>query len=172
MVLICFRINGRIFNNILFKRFLIMNSTNKKIVEASYRALLGQTVVENGSSGWCLRVLRQVVQDALRITHDEFYSRFLILKASDTDPETPYARDLQVSLRALGYQVSEEDYVPGDLFFSWKPFPYGHAGIVLTKDYVLENSSGARSIARNGFLCVSSIEEIKKIMPVEFFRLP
>jgi len=150
----------------------MVNSTNKKIVEASYRALLGQTLVENSSSGWCLRVVRQIVQDALRIGHDDFYARFLKVKASETDPNVPYARDIQVSLRSLGYSVSEENIMPGDLFFSWKPMPYGHTGIVLTTDYVLENSSGSRAVARNGFLCVSKLEDIKKVMPLEFFRIP
>lgn len=146
--------------------------TNSKIIESSYKALSGQLRVENTSGGWCLRVVRQIVQDALHITHHEFYERFLTIKASNTDPNIPYARDVQVSLRHLGYSVSESDIMPGDLFFSWKPMPYGHVGIVLSSDYVLENSSGSRAVTRNGFLCVSRLEDVKKTMPLEFFRIP
>jgi hypothetical protein len=150
----------------------MQKSTNQKIVESSYKALLGQTIVENGSSGWCLRVTRQIIQDALRISHGEFYSRFLTMKASETDPNVPYARDIQISLRSLGYTVNETDVIPGDLFFSWKPMPYGHVGIVLAPEYVLENSTGSRAVARNGFLCVSRLDDVKRVMPVEFFRIP
>lgn len=149
-----------------------MMTTNDKIVESAYRALLGQLKVENSSGGWCLRVTRQIVQDALGINHDEFYHRFLTVKASGTDAVVPYARDVQVSLRGLGYQVSDVGVLPGDLFFSWKPMPYGHVGVVLSDGYVLENFAGSRAVARNRFLCVSKLDDVRKSMPLEFFRLP
>jgi hypothetical protein len=148
------------------------DSTNKKIVETSYKALLGHVAVENSSSGWCLRVVRQIVQEALGINSNEFYAKFFSIKAHKTDPNFIYSRDIQVSLRSLGYEVPENEIIPGDLFFSWKPMPYGHVGIVLSSDYVLENTSGARAVARNGFLCVSRLDDVKKIMPIEFYRLP
>lgn len=147
-------------------------STNDKIVESAYKALTGHLRVENTSGGWCLRVVRQIVQDALGIGSDAFYERFLSLKASSTDPNVPCARDIQVSLRRLRYSVNESDIIPGDLFFSWKPMPYGHVGIVLSSGFVLENSPGFRAVTRNGFLCVSRLEDVKKTMPLEFFRIP
>jgi hypothetical protein len=149
-----------------------MTETNKKIVESAYKAMFGQLAVENSAGGWCLRVTRQIIQDALKIDHAEFYKRYMQHKASGTDPNVPFARDVQLSLRNLGYGVSESDILPGDLFFSWKPMPWGHVGIVLNSEYAIENLSGNRPIARNKFLCVSRIEDIKKTMPLEFFRLP
>jgi hypothetical protein len=150
----------------------MLNSTNSKIVESSYRALSGQLMVENTSGGWCLRVVRQIVQDALKINQSEFYERFLTIRASGNNFDTPCARDIQLSLRGLGYSVSEDEVIPGDLFFSWKPMPYGHVGIVLSTDYVLDNSSAQNCVSRNGFLCVRRIEDVGKVMPLEFFRIP
>lgn len=147
-------------------------TSNQKILASAYKAMLGQITVENSASGWCLRVTRQIVQDALDIDHTEFYKRYMHKKAQNTDPVIPYARDVQVSLRDLGYQISKEDIQPGDIFCSWKPMPYGHIGIVLDSEHALENSSGVRFVARRGFLGVSKLEDIEKVMPLEFFRLP
>lgn len=149
-----------------------MTDTNKKIVEAAYRAMFGQFPVENSSGGWCLRVTRQIVQEALGIDHAEFYKRYMPEKAEGTDPNVPYARDVQLSLRNLGYGVKEEDILPGDIFCSWRPLPYGHIGIVLSKEHVLENIASSRVVASNRFLGVSRIDSIKKRVPLEFFRLP
>lgn len=146
--------------------------TNQKIVESAYQAMFGTLRVENSSGGWCLRVVRQVVQHALDINHAEFYRRYMIQKASGTHPDIPSARDVQVSLRALGYSIPESDIQPGDLFFSWKPMPDGHVGIMLNSEYALENTSSRRPVARNGFLGVSRLVDLKEVYPMEYFRLP
>jgi hypothetical protein len=147
-------------------------TTNDKIINSAYKAMLGSLPVENSAGGWCLRVVRQIVQDALEINHSQFYSRFMTVKAEGTNPGIPSARDVQLSLRTLGYGVPEEEIAPGDLFFSWKPMPDGHVGIMISRDHALENTSSSRPIARNRFLGVSALDRLRKDFPLEFFRLP
>lgn len=144
-----------------------MSDINTKILESSLKAWGGQIAVENSSGGWCLRVVRQIIQDALGIDHAEFYRRYMTHQAVGTDPAIPYARDVQYSLRQQGLAVKVAK--AGDIGCSWRPMPYGHIWIYISPSIVLENLDGSRPFAKRGYLGLTHVNDLK--IPIEIFRL-
>lgn len=143
-------------------------TNNERITLSAIKAVTGDLRVSNDRSGICLKVVREIVQDALDMSYDDFYSRFLIQKADGTDPLEPYARDVQLSLRLLGKGVKEP--MAGDLGFSWKPLPWGHVWVYITPNYIVENiNTNRKSVIRRGFISVTDVRTIN--MPIEVFRL-
>jgi hypothetical protein len=144
-----------------------MKTNNDRILASALKAWGGQLEVENSSGGWCLRVVRQIVQDALDIGHEEFYRRYMTHKAPGTARDIPYARDVQYSLRVQGLRVENPE--PGDIGCSWRPMPYGHIWVYITPTIILENLDGDRPFAKRGYLGLTHISDFKN--PIEVFRL-
>ena len=140
---------------------------NQRILESALKAWGGQLQVENSSGGWCLRVVRQVIQDALGIDHAEFYRRYMTHKAIGTDRQVPFARDVQLSMRMQKLGVTEP--IAGDIGCSWKPMPWGHIWIYMSPTIILENTDSNRPFVKRGFLGLTSTTDFT--LPVEVFRL-
>ena len=143
---------------------------NKAISFTAFQVLSGKLVVD-ARPYYCLSTVRGVIEAAMGWCWGEFYKRYLITKADGTDPNEPAARDMQKSLRQLGYDVKPEDRQAGDIITNWKlAYPYGHIAILLTKDLILENSPTHRPGAyRNGELSITPYSAFPE--PVELFRL-
>ena len=139
-------------------------SVNDRIVESGYRVLRGELTVPR-SAGLCLQMVRLVVEDACDLAPYGFYRwRTHVVERAATDDDSPWARDMERSLKAAGMAVAEptpnpktrEDrYVsmmhlasvaePGDLLFRWDVAQtragtwIGHVGILMPGNLVLEN---------------------------------
>ena len=102
--------------------------------------------------GYCLKVVRQIVEDGLDLAPGEFYHRWIYpnfkLKPGETPEDIkPYwARGAERALREAGLAVhSVKDAEPGDLVFSWRSsYPYGHVGVLLDGKLILENTYARR----------------------------
>jgi len=111
--------------------------------------------------GRCLAFVRVVVQEALGITYNQFYSYKRMVERLTPDTE-PWARDMERGLKAAGMEVPLERYgpegdpsryvvldesrlEPGDILFRWdtarnKWGDYvGHVGIYLGNGLLIEN---------------------------------
>lgn len=108
---------------------------NLLIVMAATMAFNGRIV--EPTPNYCLRLVREIVEHALDMEPYEFYERYWTHRVEENTTIEPWARDLERSLRAAGYAV----YTPmaGDLVFNYRVgLPYGHAGIMLTDNLVLD----------------------------------
>lgn len=132
-------------------------TSSEKIVRSASKALSGELQLP-ASSGYCLRLVRLVVEHALNI---DFYGTYLTHKVERAagDDHDPWARDLERSMRLSGLAVLEpqpnqryigmralkEHAMPGDLLFRHDVAPtragtnVGHVGILLHNGLVLEN---------------------------------
>lgn len=132
-------------------------TTNDRIVRSAEKALAGEIQLPV-ATGYCLRLVRVVVEHALQI---DFYGTFLThrVERAAGDDNDPWARDLERSLRESGHAVILPDdrqrYIgnrvmrelarPGDLMFRHDVAPtragtnVGHVGILLANGLVLEN---------------------------------
>ena len=130
---------------------------NDRIVRSAEKALAGELQIPV-ATGYCLRLVRVIVENALGI---DFYGTFLTHRVdrAATDDTDPWARDLERSLRESGHAVILPDdrqrYIgnralrefarPGDLLFRHDVAPtkagtnVGHVGILLAHGLVLEN---------------------------------
>lgn len=130
------------------------------VVESAYKVLRGELAAPQ-ESGYCLTLVRLIIQDAYNLTYDEFY-------AHRTDPvprpnlSTPWARDMERSFRAQGMAVpipvtwgpnGDSRYIdtndkrlkPGDLLFrsdtatNSAGMDVGHVAVLMPGKLVLEN---------------------------------
>ena len=140
---------------------------NQAIVESGYRVLQGRLATPD-SSGLCLALTRVVVEDALFDGKWRFYEwrTHLVerLPNAPKDAMGPVARDMERSLREAGMAVAVprkarhlqpdemQDLQPGDILFRWdaarwkwgaEPAFYGHVGILMPGELVLENINPA-----------------------------
>jgi hypothetical protein len=139
---------------------------NAAVVESAYKVLRAELQVPD-QAGFCLKLVRLVVEDAYGMRSHEWYKwRTHPVERAPGDDDSPWARDMERSLRLAGMAVAlppenvqkpEDRYVstlhlasvcePGDLLFRWdvartKQGTFvGHVGILMPGGMVLENVS-------------------------------
>lgn len=118
-------------------------ANNRAIVRSAWKAARGELHVET-RAGYCLRTVRQIVQDALAIDHGEFYSRYRITVTTAapkrTLADTPWAADVERTMKIKGYHLPPAYLRQGDIVFNHTAAaPVGHVGIMLDDHTVLEN---------------------------------
>ena len=166
-----------------------MVSSNELVVDSAYKVLRGEMTVPT-EAGYCLQLVRLVVEDAFDMHSHEWYNWLTYpVERAPGDDRSPWARDMERSLNAAGMSIAaptsapktiEDRYVPmvelasvtqpGDLLFRWDVAKtkagtfIGHVGVLLPGGMVLENvSPGSRpnSFRRN----VTSLTPLK-LFPV------
>ena len=153
---------------------------NERIREAAYRVLRGTLKVEK-RPGYCLKLVRQIVEDALDMAPGDFYRVFVYphfhLNPGETyeDIKPYWARGAERALREQGFMVHIDQAKPGDLVFSYRVSrPYGHVGILLDGKMVLENTTARRGWNRNdmGAIRYTPMREWGPITTVARLRMP
>ncbi len=125
-------------------------TANQKIAQSALLAAQGRMPSVALDPGWCLRVVRLIVEHALFENRYEMYSRWLVAGTTarpGTDAErvraaraNPFASDFEASMKQLGLTVPMFEREPGDLVFNHKlASPYGHVAVLMTRDLALEN---------------------------------
>lgn len=156
---------------------------NARIVRLCSRYLTGDSslieAIFCAKPGYCLRVLRQIIQLAFDIDYDEFQARYRT-HISDGNPDpvnNTIARDVQRSLRMQRLNVARSELLPGDLYFNHQlGAPDGHCGIIysVAGDVVtlIENTGGGRGLVIFGYNHHSLLSMQPYAEAMEFFRLP
>lgn len=123
---------------------------NERITRAAWSAAaLGMPGLPDGP-GFCLQAVRVIVEAALKLESREMYTRWLIAgttRRGGTDRERlaaakldPWASDFEASVKRLGWGVPFSERQAGDLLFDHNAAPpYGHVGILLDRDTLLES---------------------------------
>lgn len=158
------------------------DSPRMQIVAAAWRAIRGDYPVVRHRSGLCLRLVREIVENAMGWRSHDLYRRHVTTWTQPPGyPRTlgHWAVDAEVSLAALGWSVPANQAEPGDLIFwdnlapvspaQWKRWwptePYrplfmGHVAIVIAPRVLLENIAPdrrPRRFANWDFLVVSPL---------------
>lgn len=137
---------------------------NEKIVRAAWEILrMGKY---SNVSGWCLALVRVVIERALDIT---LYGDYVSERVESTHANRSWwARDAERSLRNLGMAVHLKDTQPGDLLFKYdsarnKDGDYvGHVGLLISPGVIFENinpSYRPKAYIRKGALSLSPLED-------------
>jgi hypothetical protein len=162
-------------------------TNNERITRASYALVRGTSpVTAPRVGGFCLQLVRLVIEDAMRWPSHEFYRRHLThrVERAAGDDTDPWARDVERTMRMQGHAIavpaSGNRYVtkeeiatfaePGDILYRWDTARtpagtfVGHVGILLHGDLVLENVNPAfrkRSLhnSHNRTLTLTGIED-------------
>jgi hypothetical protein len=118
-------------------------ANNRAIVSSAWKAARGELDVET-RAGYCLRTVRQIVQDALGINHQEFYDRYRITVTTASENRglnsTPWAADVERTMKIRNYHLPLVYLRQGDIVFNHDAAaPIGHVGIMLDDNTVLEN---------------------------------
>ncbi len=124
--------------------------TNQKIVASAWSAAAGTLKGVPHDPGLCLAIVRVVVEHALGMASHEMYARWLVAGTTHREGDdrarlaaaklSPWAADLEASVKRLGWAVRLGDRLPGDLVFDHAAAaPYGHVGVLLDHSTVLEN---------------------------------
>lgn len=138
------------------------------IASAASKVIAGELNVET-SPWYCLKVTRQIVEHAYGWTPGEFYQHYWREKVEENTTDEPWARDLERSLRNMGYAVPTLE--PGYLIFDYtKAKPWGHVAVMLTSELLLENTPAPRGFRGRGALRVTHIREWGE--PTTIIRLP
>jgi hypothetical protein len=163
---------------------------NERIVESAYKLMRGDL---NGPAdpGFCLQMVRLVVEDAFQLPSHGWYKWLTHrVERAAGDDTSPWARDMERSMRAGGFAAvgpSEGNrYVvrgqlaaacePGDLLFRWDVAKtkagtfVGHVGVLLPGQLVLENinpASRACSLVR-GSTAVTPLSMFPVTLAVRF----
>ncbi len=118
----------------------------------------GEIPVPRTTSGYCLRLVRQVLENALGWADEELYERFPNkIETKTPHPRAFWARDIQRSLRDAGWGVALIDRQPGDLLFYWRAALngygdyVGHTGVLLPGGFILENINPIYRIGTGAF---------------------
>lgn len=136
-------------------------TVNEAIVEAGWRVVAGVQSGVPERSGLCLQLVRVVVERACALPAGGWYRwRTHVAGGHERGDTTPWARDMERSLRAMGMDVEGVRYGPsgdprryvaldgarpGDLLFRWDTAKQaggafvGHVGVLMPGDLVLEN---------------------------------
>jgi hypothetical protein len=96
--------------------------------------------------GLCLTLVRLVIEHALYRGQYRLYAERLPVGTSrrtgdqvGRQREDPWAADFEASAKHLGLAVPYGDRQAGDVIFNYrKPKPYGHVGVLLDRNLVLE----------------------------------
>ena len=116
---------------------------NEQIVASALRAIRGEIPVPK-SPGLCLALVRMIVENGCFGGRWALYERYLVTRTSQGGSSrsdwTPWAADLEASMKQLGFQVPLAKRMPGDLIFNHNAAkPYGHVAILVERNLVLEN---------------------------------
>lgn len=146
-------------------------SANERVEQAAFEVIAGRRQVYDAEPGYCLKLVREIVQAGMGWNYDEFYS-LLTYRVEGNETGPPWARSLQRSLRNLGNLVPWEEREGGDLVFNFRPARQGHVGVLVGRSLVLENTSTQRGILISGYNRLSPIEDWPYQAELEVMRLP
>ena len=124
--------------------------TNQLIVAAAWAAAKGALKGVPKGPGLCLAFVRVVVEAALGYQSHEMYSRYLVAGTTHRPgdervrlaaaKQNPYATDFEASVKKLAWGVPLAERLPGDIIFNHNAAkPFGHVGILLDANTVIEN---------------------------------
>lgn len=121
----------------------VLPANNRAIVESAWKAARGELVVES-RAGYCLRMVRQIVQDALDISYREFYDRYRTTLTTGAPErrmdDVPWAADVERTMKIRQYHLPPAYLLAGDIVFNHTAaVPIGHIAIMLDDNTVLEN---------------------------------
>lgn len=120
---------------------------NPEIVKAAWKAAQLEIDVPR-QPFMCLSLVRRIVEWAHYGGQYRFYSDYLVSRTSFARARakdgsidlTPYASDIEASMKTLGLQIDLPMRQAGDLIFNHNAAkPYGHVGILLDQNTVIEN---------------------------------
>lgn len=125
---------------------------NVRIQVAAWQVARGRLKGLPREHGFCLQLVRLVIEAALGLRSHELYDRWLVAgttRRGGTDAEraaaaraNPWAADFEASLKRLGAGIAFADRRAGDLLFNYHAAePYGHVAVLLDRGTVLENMS-------------------------------
>jgi len=124
------------------------------VVESAYQVLTGTLGVPT-DGGYCLKAARIIIEDAFGLPERALYNRLIIptLKNAEMvphgEPKYYWASGAETAMRLAGLTVAKP--VPGDLLFSGVVSkPYGHVGILLPGELVIENTWASRGWRKTG----------------------
>lgn len=124
--------------------------SNQRIAAAAWQAATGHLTGLPQKPGYCLMLVRLVVEHGLSWRDGELYDRHLVA-ATTRRPGTPaerlkaaqrnkWAADMEASVKQLGWAIPAAERLPGDLVFNHEAAaPVGHVGVLLDHNTVLEN---------------------------------
>lgn len=154
---------------------------NDKIVRSLVRHLRGRYSVPE-APGYCLALVRTVIERARCEGRWAFYGEFLVAETSrrtgadigrGVSHAAPWAADLEASMKQLGLAVPFEERKPGDLIFNHNAAaPIGHVGLLLGRDLIAENINPnyrPQSILLPRFLALT---EVRHWHPTLVARIP
>lgn len=144
-----------------------------RIAEVAYEVVAKKWVPYDEKHGYCMRLVRQIVQRALGLSYDEFKARYWTHEVEDNLTGIPWARTMQLSLReAGGCAVAFEDRQAGDLLFTWELALQGHTGVLYDRRQLIENTGSSRGLHISGFNRFSPLEDFPaNPESIEIFRL-
>lgn len=127
---------------------------NERIRAAAWQAARGKLKGVPRKHGFCLQLVRLVVEAALELRSHELYDRLLIVgttrrpggeaERAAAARQDAWAADLEASMKRLGAGIPFADRRAGDLLFNYHAAePFGHVAVLLDRDTVLENVNPA-----------------------------
>lgn len=149
-----------------------MLSQNQQIVHSAMLAARGRLAVPD-RPGMCLAFVRIVVEHALWGGRWMLYEKYLTARTSmprakNTRGEldwTPYASDFEASMKRLNLGVPKSERLPGDIICNWDAArPYGHIGILIDKNLVIENINHRfrpTSLLLHPHMAITPLEDFK-----------
>src|SRR5690606_8449743 len=125
-------------------------ATADRIATAAWEAARGAVPGLPRESGFCLKLVRLVVEYALDLPSHEMYARWLVAGTSRRPGgdeqrlaaarQNPWAADFEASMKRLELGVPFAERRAGDLLFNFRAMePYGHVAVLLDRGVVLEN---------------------------------
>jgi hypothetical protein len=156
-----------------------MPEANIRIANAAWRAARRELAVPT-KPFFCLALCRIIVESALYGGRREFYGRFLKAETSmrtgkhvGNARNDPWAADIEASMKLLNLAVPLAERQAGDLIFNWDAArPYGHVGIFLDRDTIIENirpEYRRHSISLPSYLALTPLEHFRRSL---IARLP
>lgn len=147
---------------------------NQRIMQAAWNAVFGKLNGLPTTPGLCLAAVRVIIESAAGWPSHELYKRYLVVGTSRRPGDSnerlqaakadPWAADMEASAKALGWPVPMLERKPGDLVFNHSAAPpYGHVGVLIARDVVLENIDPRyrpESIVVGPSLCLTPINHV------------
>ena len=152
-------------------------TSNERITQTLLAVLFGRLSVWSSEPGYCLRVVRLVLMNALGITYDEFAARYWTHEVDDNDTGIPWARTMQRSLRegSYGMLVPYAERRAGDLAFNSALAREGHVALIVQaaggETMILENTHSQRGRVVSGYNRESRLEDWPRQGQIEIYRL-
>ena len=142
------------------------------IADVAYEVVARKFTPSDTEPGMCAMVTRQMLMRALGLSYDQFYARFRTVAVDGRSlADVPWARDIQATLRSLGYNVPLDEVQGGDILCTWQLAKQGHIGVLYDSRLLIENTGQSRGLLISGFNRLTPVEQI----PVEHweaFRIP